>query len=154
MKWRDRTYDWKRRFAVIPAMNAHTRSEALRLVDEIEDEASTRHECARQVDLQLKTVLLGCNKLRAILSASDNGWRTMESAPMNGTSILVCGGTMCRTSDMDGLEWPTQGVHIAFRQGGIEPFWNAGDASAHDEYYVIKPTYWQPLPLPPNGETK
>lgn len=52
-------------------MNAHTRAEALRLVDEIEDEASTRHECARQVDLQLKAVLLGCNKLRALLSASD-----------------------------------------------------------------------------------
>ena len=129
-------------------MNAHTRAEALRLLDEMDKQDALEDASARTAYYEAS------EKLRALLSASDNGWRTMESAPMNGTSILVCGGTMCRTSDMDGLEWPTQGVHIAFRQGGIEPFWNAGDASAHDEYYVIKPTYWQPLPLPPNGETK
>lgn len=122
-------------------MNAHTRAEALRLVDEIEDEASTRYECARQVDLQLEAVLLGCNKLRALLSASDNGWRTMESAPRDGTTIIVY------RPIHDGDYIPMVGVdHIRMKP----PYKGVWGRSRTD----TPPAAWMPLPPPPNGETK
>lgn len=72
-----------------------------------------------------------------------NGWMPIESAPKDGTHVLIAGGTFDAHWD-EGLEF--KGVCIAYWHGD---HWHGNEANAHDEWKRHHPTHWQPLPAPP-----
>jgi len=60
-------------------------------------------------------------------------WQPIETAPRDGTLILIAGGTFF-------------GVDIAaWRRDG----WCGGYGAEYDGEYWHKPTHWMPLPPPP-----
>jgi hypothetical protein len=65
-----------------------------------------------------------------------NGWKPIETAPKDGTSILLSDG-----------KWVGEGYYSE-HSGGT--WWEAGShwTDAHDGQ--IYPTHWQPLPPPPS----
>lgn len=71
-------------------------------------------------------------------------WQPIETAPKDGTDVLVCGGTYNA-----GLQigTPLLGVIIAFWDGS---YWHGPEENAHDEWRECYPAYWMPLPAPPN----
>jgi hypothetical protein len=79
---------------------------------------------------------------------SDGGWRPIETAPKDGTRVLVC---HCGVSNVDIAYWDAP-------EWGDEPCWIARDCD--DAYYTNyltggdTPTYWMPLPKPPNEEVR
>jgi len=75
-------------------------------------------------------------------------WQPIETAPKDGTRILVCGGTYYCTDDYDDKGYPLNHVRIA-NWDKHDARWFSGDASAHDVFYIARPTYWQHLPEPP-----
>lgn len=73
------------------------------------------------------------------------GWRSIESAPRDGTRILVYLGTK-------------YGVHVAYwhkweadHHFGSGALWKTD--YPHVPINVIEPTHWMPLPPPPQGQT-
>jgi hypothetical protein len=76
-------------------------------------------------------------------------WREIESAPKDGTPILISGGTFCHPDSMGGPE-PFRGVSIA----RWDRFWNewSGNPTSHDDCLSHEPTHWMPLPPPPTQE--
>lgn len=82
-------------------------------------------------------------------------WKPIETAPKDGTAILIAGGTY--SSDMQDYfqDQPFDGVTIAsFNTRALPteaPF--VGDnEGAHDCYLRHRPTHWMPLPLPPEDK--
>lgn len=85
----------------------------------------------------------------AALASSPQGWRTMDSAPKDGSNILIAGGTILfdgSTYD-DWLE--CKGIYTAWWFTRYDGGWCSGNAEGHDEFIWHKPTHWQPLPPPP-----
>jgi hypothetical protein len=75
-------------------------------------------------------------------------WRTMETAPKDGTQILICGGTF--TNDLCfGGPFEFRGPTIVYWCDGG---WCGDNAGAHDSYCWHTPTHWIPLPEPPVSE--
>jgi hypothetical protein len=81
-------------------------------------------------------------------------WQPIETAPKDGTSILIAGGTFDTNDEAYG-NMPFEGVSIArWRLSMIGDHWQGEDCQAHDVWYVHKPTHWMPLPSrPTKGET-
>ena len=82
---------------------------------------------------------------------SDDGWRTMESAPKDGRYIIVG-----RFGPDQELKWVKHSRWITAREiasdeGGepdeYEDAWTDGE----DEFEPCYPTHWRPLPSPPEG---
>lgn len=73
-------------------------------------------------------------------------WKTIDSAPRDGTRILIAGGTF-------ELGWDDQiiadHIEIAFWH---TDHWHGPEANAHDEWQKHRPTHWQPLPAPPSHD--
>jgi hypothetical protein len=69
--------------------------------------------------------------------AALNGWQTMDSAPRDGTQILVC-----TVVDFDGV--------AAWYYFTI--FWTGLNWS-HQLNWLLPPQYWQPIPPPPYTST-
>lgn len=84
--------------------------------------------------------------LQAVPAASEVGWQPIESAPKDGTRILIAGGTRQHPDSMGGPEPITQ-PYIAH--------WNTlwkqweGNPTSHDDCYSHEPTHWRPLHAPP-----
>jgi len=79
-------------------------------------------------------------RLRAALQ-----WRPIETAPKDGTDILVSGGTYSWDTDY-GPESPHTWVSLASWR---EQRWQGENSGGHDEYFFYKPTHWMHLPPPP-----
>ena len=77
-----------------------------------------------------------------------SGWQKIETAPKDGTEILVTGGTVDYTGHTYPTPEPFKGVTIArwYREQ-----WTGDNAKEFDELYTHKPTHWMPLP-PPHTE--
>ena len=90
-------------------------------------------------------------EVRAILEAAFAeqvvGWHLIETAPKDGTPVLIAGGTFEVSNSMHG-EITSVGVTIATFEKW-EKLWRGDNAGGHDEYYWHKPTHWMPLPAPP-----
>ena len=95
--------------------------------------------------------------VKAILAAlSADGWQMerwepIETAPKDGTYVLVCGGTYRADSSHLG-PWPTEATKIACHTGGhscVGHCWRGGQDEGYYNYYWYKPTHWMPLPKPP-----
>jgi hypothetical protein len=75
-----------------------------------------------------------------------DGWQPIETAPKDGTRVLVCGGTLWYSGDWHGHDYPLVEPVIASWDGEN---WFVGYASEYDNEIFVKPTLWQPLPAPP-----
>jgi len=73
------------------------------------------------------------------LRAYDGGWRTMESAPKDGTPIILT----CNTSS----EW----TQIAYWDDEApNPPWNWGRDDSDSHWHAEMFTHWRPIPAPPD----
>ncbi len=84
----------------------------------------------------------------ALLRAEPVGepWRPIETAPKDGTSVLIAGGTYNYDASADPRDYPFEGVKIAWWDRSA---WNGGNGSEYDGEYWHEPTVWMPLPAPP-----
>lgn len=74
-------------------------------------------------------------------------WQPIETAPKDGTSILVCGGTIIWTEGM-GFEAEMGEPRIACWTG---EYWYIGNGETYGDEIYCKPTNWMPLPAPPTA---
>lgn len=91
-------------------------------------------------------------KLEALTSA----WQPIETAPKDGTRVLVCvprpPAKAIRVMGIEtkhpGEDWvaATTGVFTAHFQDG---YWSVGNAESLDERFIIEPDKWMPLPSRP-----
>ena len=77
-------------------------------------------------------------------------WEPIETAPFDGTYVLVCGGTFLLE---DSILGPSEhkGVSMACYQpqlGSKDHPW-LGDRDTNETHYRHEPTHWMPLPKPP-----
>ncbi len=74
----------------------------------------------------------------AIAYCRSAGWRPIESAPVDGTSVIVSNGAA---------------VGEARFWGGSGWFWEGSSPTDAHDGAVFHPTHWQPLPAPPRQPT-
>ena len=74
-------------------------------------------------------------------------WQPIDTAPLDGTVVLITGGTFEVSNSMAG-EIQSAGVSMA-AYDEWEKLWCGDNAGGHDEYYWHKPTHWMALPKPP-----
>ena len=82
--------------------------------------------------------------IRAALTAAPtpapgNGWLPIESAPKDGTHVLVCVAGLARS------------VGEAYWWEGA---WRCWDGENHRRTYMVEVDRWQPLPAPPEKDSK
>jgi hypothetical protein len=81
-------------------------------------------------------------------------WKTIDSAPKDGTSVLLC-----KAIDADGkpIDWRDD-LHTAQVFVQVAAWWAGDDgwivycAQVLDPRLHFEPTHWMPLPLPPCAE--
>lgn len=83
--------------------------------------------------------------IRAVLAATRTpdaagGWEAIESAPRDGTRILLIGH---RGDQIDIGEYGAHGRYLGKVQG-YEVCWSTAPG------YKVTPTHWRPLPAPPS----
>ncbi|WDI91963.1 DUF551 domain-containing protein [Xanthomonas campestris] len=70
-------------------------------------------------------------------------WREIESAPKDGTKVLLGGGTY------------SYGMYVGENYSDVTiaywyvDHWRGEDRPMHDEWNTHNPTHWMPLPEPP-----
>lgn len=95
----------------------------------------------------MRTVLESvANEMWRAANARAEGWLPIESAPKDGTIILVGGGNV---SAGDYRSRPFSSVSIAF---WYADHWRGDDLQSHDEWWKHHPTHWQPLPKAPAAQ--
>jgi hypothetical protein len=72
-------------------------------------------------------------------ASNDNGWRPIETAPKDGTAVLLGG---CSPGPAIRIGWWGNGRYLS-RTRGWERDWTTGAD------YGFAPTHWMPLPDPP-----
>lgn len=78
-----------------------------------------------------------------------SGWRPIESAPKDGTDVLVYRGGRTYVARWLTL-WETWGVTVERVPGeGNEPFTGIGRLAFGGHVAAEGPTHWMPLPAPP-----
>jgi hypothetical protein len=73
-------------------------------------------------------------------------WRPIETAPKDGTEILICGGTFVDDNDWTATPWPYGRCSIV---RWYDDSWEGEPNHSHDEFRRHEPTHWMPLPPPP-----
>lgn len=79
--------------------------------------------------------------------AMQHTWQAIETAPKDGTRVLICGGTY-GNEDYDRF-FIFEHVTIAFwhvKWG--EGHWHGDELPGHDSWNWHEPKYWMPLPIP------
>lgn len=85
------------------------------------------------------------NAIETALEALTNPWQPIESAPRDGSWVLLTGGTIDYGWDGDTIP------PVVIGQSCGESDWQFAwyDCGYYGEYE--NPTHWQPLPTPPEG---
>lgn len=89
--------------------------------------------------------------LEAVQAAVGQGWQGIDSAPKDGTNVLITGGTFEDDNCMAG-SFPFVGMSIAHWTGQDFPNdspWEGIPCHSHDDYRRHRPTHWMPLPEAP-----
>ena len=87
----------------------------------------------------LRALLADLDEARAALTAAKaGGWLPIETAPKDGTAVLVSEGRFCSC-----VEWNEEFDWWAVDDNKLGPFRLRGAA----------PTHWQPLPNPPKEQS-
>lgn len=76
-------------------------------------------------------------------------WLPIESAPKDGRSILIGGGSYSYSGETFPEDRPFEQVAKA---AYVDGEWFGGFGSEYDEKYSHSPTHWMPLPSPPGAE--
>lgn len=102
--------------------------------------------------LQIDNVVAGLLK-RAAQPPSPE-WRSIETAPKDGKTILICGGSFDSEDESYG-DMPFIGVSLVYWDSmRLTPHWHGESRDAHDSWFVHKPTHWMPVPAPYSTATK
>jgi hypothetical protein len=109
-------------------------------VEKLKKEITGRQAHDRMQVREIKHLTAEVEKLKAALQ-----WQPIETAPKDGTEILVSGGTYSWDTDY-GRESPHTWVSMASWR---EQRWQGERSGGHDEYFFYKPTHWMHLPPPP-----
>ena len=82
---------------------------------------------------------------------TNNGWQPIETAPRDGTPVLIAGGTLFSDSGManDSEGEFNQLAHASLRLGTS---WDIQNTCSFSSSWVENPTHWMPLPAPPASE--
>lgn len=103
----------------------------------------------------VKVVEYFLDKRHGTQAQKSSPWRLIETAPKDGTEILITGGTYYYDASISAALDPYTGVKIACWEGGASndaDCWNGGYGSEYDGEYWHEPTHWMPLPARPNTE--
>jgi len=79
-------------------------------------------------------------------------WQPIETAPKDGTWVLLSGGGIYYGWDGDTIPTAVVGQYTDYLNGGTtNPHWQFAwyDGGYYGEY--ASPTHWMPLPPPPDG---
>mgnify|MGYP006368121431 FL=1 len=106
-----------------------------------------------------------CSRLRALSDSFDNAtcdWRSIQTAPRDGTRILLGSMEGEDTSPVSTLGWwedaEEDGVDYMGADGGFVDhtfhYFYPGRSFGHPAYrrHGTQPTHWMPLPSPPKAE--
>lgn len=74
-------------------------------------------------------------------------WRPIETAPKDGTRLLLCNAS----HDSVEVGFWDKGFYWTSRNG-FDGEWTNGYCDEYERDVVLKPTHWMPLPEPPKGE--
>jgi hypothetical protein len=110
-------------------------------------EALRDHEQFRALEI-IKAIFHARGALSRLLSAQE-GWQPIETAPKDGTSILVCGGVYWNDEGGAAIgnhEYPL-GVETAC---WYRDEWYLGYGNGYNYEKWAKPVWWLPLPHPPS----
>lgn len=102
-----------------------------------------RKKAARRLAELLMSCHEPCNARALYASPVAPAWRTIETAPKDGTGILIAGGTYTYDAGISDAPYEHTGVTIAYWRKGA---WCGGYGSEYDGEYWHKPTLWMPLP--------
>ncbi len=75
-------------------------------------------------------------------------WQPIETAPLDGTSVLVWDGRSVSSARAFPNEWDNRGDECGWSWCPSE---NSFDSSPHG---IGEPTHWMPLPEPPASDNK
>lgn len=85
--------------------------------------------------------------LRSECAVLARDWRPIETAPKDGTTILICGGT-CMYDASTSETWDAHpSATTANWDNYREMFWS-GYGSEYDGKFWHRPTHWMPMPQP------
>ncbi len=71
-------------------------------------------------------------------------WQPIETAPKNGTEILLCSGGRWKSINI--------GHWVPVGYAGVKGKWHTGFTCADEgDFDIDSPTHWQPLPEPPRA---
>lgn len=76
-------------------------------------------------------------------------WRLIETAPRDGTAVLVMQDTWPGTPSGRAEECNGHNTYVAVWWGGADGEWVCYMDAIQDPRCPITPTHWMPLPLPP-----
>lgn len=69
-----------------------------------------------------------------VLDQTKNGWKPIETAPKDGTAVLIC---------------INQGTAFDAWWDQADQAWVDGRLNRYEEQYTYSPTHWMPMPEPP-----
>lgn len=81
-------------------------------------------------------------------------WQPIETAPMNGTKILIWDGKQIYAAwwhdQFEGLAWDGESKELPYRGAWTDC---AVASFNYEEFMEYTPTHWMPLPAPPESIT-
>jgi hypothetical protein len=86
------------------------------------------------------------SRLKPEILAAIEGWQPIETAPRDGTAVLLCGGLDLELHKID--------VVLGFYTLLPEDYGDAWDCQdGFGNQFLADPLYWQPKPTPPSKES-
>lgn len=85
------------------------------------------------------------------MSVENNGWLPIESAPRDGTAVLVMRDIWPGTETGRATECSGHNTYVAewWSEEGVCGEWVCYMDMISDPLCPVEPTHWQPLPEPP-----
>lgn len=80
------------------------------------------------------------------------GWQKIETAPKDGTRILVYGGTYYSDGGGSAMSYDDYPLVEVREARWYRDDWCLGFGNGYDVELWGKPTHWMPLPPPPSQE--